>query len=76
MIFLDLTLETPYLSIGIGSERILNKPFGFQISYGIGIPNRYNNIEHMLSIGVKLDFQKLKKKYRNQVNTPSYLKAL
>jgi len=74
--FLDLTLETPYLSIGIGSERILNKPFGFQISYGIGIPNRYNDIEHMLSIGIKFDFLKLKKKYRNQAETPSWLKTL
>ncbi len=74
--FIETALEAPYLSIGIGSERILNKPLGFQISYGIGIPNRYNDIEHMLSIGIKFDFLKLKKKYRNQAETPSWLKTL
>lgn len=74
--FLEQTLEAPYLSFGIGSERISNKSFGLQLSYAVGIPNRYNNTQHMLSLGIKFDFLKLKKKYRNQATQPSWLKTL
>ena len=45
-------------------------------AYAFGIPNRYNNTQHMLSLGIKFDFLKLKKKYRNQAAQPSWLKTL
>lgn len=72
--FLDI--EGSYWIVGIGTERIGNSPFGFQISYLRGTANKYYYVfdqeyeyyDQYISFGIKYDFIKTKKKYRGQFN--------
>ncbi len=59
--FLEFYFDTPALTIGIGSERINSSPFGIQVSYTN--QNLYLD-EGFLTIGLKFDFLKKKRRYR------------
>lgn len=62
----ELMSEKPFLSLGIGSERIANTGFGIQISYAKSfMKNDYIMDEpYLISIGLKFDFLRTKKKFR------------
>jgi hypothetical protein len=60
--FLEVVAEEPYYLLGIGFERIQDTPWGIQISYAKSIETIYNYPENFLSIGVKYDFLKTKRK--------------
>jgi hypothetical protein len=70
--FVKLYTNKPILTIGFGSERIGDSAFGVQFTYSRSLsPFRnnnsgttYNYAVNFLSIGLKFDFIKIKKKYR------------
>ncbi len=62
--FQQVVAEEPYYLLGIGFERIGNTPWGIQISYAKSIETIYNDPENFLSIGIKHDFLKTKRKYK------------
>ncbi len=64
--------EDTFWIFGIGSEFKNNKSFGFQLSVANGFPHYidYNGItkksvDRFISLGLKFDIKRIKKKYRN-----------